>query len=83
MEKIKINKRLDMQASRCDSPRMTQTTIQDYEKLKSALLDLGRDHYENARSELIGRIGYDQFRDLQNLVFKEIGTLKFKETFQG
>ena len=51
----------------------------DYNKLKAALLDLGKADYENTRQDLIARLGYDQFRDLQTSVFKEIGTIDFEK----
>jgi hypothetical protein len=50
-----------------------EATQQDYDALKYALLDLGTEAYEIVRKGLVGSIGYDGFRDLQNQVFKEIG----------
>lgn len=53
----------------------------DRVKLKLALLehhpvfvgnDLGKPDYERVRAELIRRLGYDRFRDLQNEIFAEI-----------
>jgi hypothetical protein len=61
----------------------TDKTGQDYNNLKAALLDLGKANYENIRKDLIARLGYDQFRDLQNQVFKEIGTIKHEQESQN
>jgi hypothetical protein len=55
------------------------TQTQDRLKLKCALLDLGKPDYEKVRADLIERLGYDQFREIQNDIFKEIGTLSFDE----
>lgn len=46
------------------------------EQLKHALLNLETDEYEKVRKEIIADIGYDNFRELQNRVFKQIGTIK-------
>jgi hypothetical protein len=54
-------------------------TTNDYNTLKSALLDLGKPEYERVRADLIDRLGYEQFRELQNEVFKKIGTIAFDE----
>ena len=54
-------------------------TTTDKFRLKAALLDLGKADYEKVRAELIDRLGYNQFRELQNEVFKEIGTIKFEK----
>jgi hypothetical protein len=59
---------------------MKHNTMNTYKsKLKAALLDLGRADYEYIRSELIEKLGYDQFRTLQNEIFREIGTIKFEK----
>lgn len=59
---------------------MNTQTRQDYDSLKAALLNMGSAKYEQIRVRLIAELGYDQFRTLQNEVFKEIGTIKFEET---
>jgi hypothetical protein len=48
--------------------------------LKKALLDLGTKDYETVRSSMIALFGYDRFRDIQNDIFKEIGTIKFEQS---
>ena len=60
------------------------TTIEntDQQSLKSALLDLGKADYEKVRTDLIERLGYDAFRELQNEIFREIGTLAFERSNQ-
>lgn len=55
-------------------------TTEQRQKLKSALLDLGRSDYETIRTNLISELGYDKFREIQNAIFKEIGTISFEET---
>ncbi len=57
----------------------TDAYEEDRPNLKAALLDLGRDNYNNLRVALIGRLGYEEFRKLQNDIFKEIGTIKYEK----
>lgn len=64
----------------------TYQRIDARKALKAALLDLGKVDYERVRGDLIGKLGYDQFRELQKEIFREIGTIQFekgKETSQG
>jgi hypothetical protein len=63
------------------TPMNTQTQTEDRLKLKCALLDLVKPNYENIRADLIERLGYDQFREIQNDIFKEIGTIEFEKRF--
>lgn len=58
----------------------TDEIREDRVTLKAALLDLGRADYENVRQDIIARLGYDQFRDLQNAIFSEIGTIQFEKS---
>lgn len=51
-----------------------------YERLKAALLALGKQDYEELRTELIWNMGYAAFREMQNEIFKEIGTIRFEQS---
>lgn len=51
---------------------MSEPYGQDKENLKYALLQRERWQYENIRAQLIERLGYDEFRELQREVFKGI-----------
>lgn len=51
-----------------------------YERLKAALLALGKQDYEELRTELIWNMGYGSFREMQNEIFKEIGTIRFEQS---
>lgn len=46
------------------------------QQLKEALLDLEKPRYETVRENIIAEIGYDAFRDMQNSIFGEIGTIR-------
>jgi hypothetical protein len=59
-----------------DKAERPAEAAQDEATLKAALLDLGTADYERIRASLILRLGYDAFRDLQNKIFKQIGTIK-------
>lgn len=70
-----------MNAARNPVSKTGMSTNQDYNNLKAALLDLGRSNYEGIRANLIADRGYDGFRELQNEVFKEIGTIEFEKHY--
>jgi hypothetical protein len=75
---IAVNNNFDANCSKCEGKK--RDYVHHYADLKSALLDLGKANYEKERAFLIGCMGYDGFRELQNEVFKEIGTIQFEKS---